>query len=469
MAEGHTRKKGRGGIARAFLSMTILPMIVLGLVIIVSDYYFFTSSIQSEVKNGLRSVAQTVLVEYGQRYEGDYNLLVNDENPQENYLKKGDAVISEDFSFLDGIKEETGIDITIFFWDVRMLTTIKDAEGSRLIGTTVHQLVRRDVLESGGQECFFEKVRIGDRDYFTEYLPIYSSKGTLIGMIGAAKPSSEVFWLANHSIILNLMLIAAAILVVIIIMSVFASSLVTVLGKEEKFLGQIAEGNLDSRLDETILSRQDEIGDMGRFTIHVQASLKKLIERDALTGLYNRRSGQIRSKRQVEKGEPFSLAMGDIDFFKRVNDTYGHDAGDEVLRSVARLISDGLVGRGYAARWGGEEFLIIFENCDSLQAAETLEKILNRIRESIIKSGDFEIRVTMSYGVVTGCSNEPVEVQIKKADRGLYYAKEHGRNQVVNVDLLKEEELEDHPDDSIVILERKPAPEKLEIQDEADI
>lgn len=442
--------KGSGGLSRAFLTMTIFPLVILGIIIIGSDYYFFTNSIQSEVKKGLNGVACSVIASYENNYEGDFNLLVNETDENEKYLRIGETVISSDTTYIDEIKEETGVDITVFFYDIRMLTTITDENGDRVTGSTAHQIVVNDVLQNG-RECFFERVKVGGREYFAEYVPFFSENGVCLGMVGVAKPSSEVFWLANHSVMLNLMLIVFAILVVIIIMSIFSSTLVRVLRKMERFLGEISEGHLDTSLDETILSRQDEIGDMGRFTIHVQASLKKLIERDALTGLYNRRSGQIRIQKQFEKGEPFSVVMGDIDFFKKVNDTYGHDAGDEVLRQVARIISDGLVGKGYVARWGGEEFLMVLERMDAATAAGTIEGILDTIRNTVIESGEHIIKVTMSYGVVEGNFSDSIEYQIKRADKGLYYAKEHGRNQVVNVELLEEASLEEHPDNTVEI------------------
>jgi len=209
-----------------------------------------------------------------------------------------------------------------------------------------------------------------------------------------------------------------------------------------RFLGEIADGKLNTSLDDTIVSRNDELGEMGRFTVYVQASLKKLIEKDALTGIYNRRSGQNRSAAILDRSSKFCVAMGDIDFFKKVNDTYGHDAGDEVLKAVARILSDHLVGNGFVCRWGGEEFLMIFDGIEIDRAVEILNNALDTIRQTVVNCNEYNISVTMSYGVVSGNSGEDIETQIKKADNGLYYAKSHGRNQVVNVDELSLTDIE---------------------------
>lgn len=448
---GNTMNKSKGGLRNSFLAMTVLPLIVLGIVIVGLGYRMYTQGLHNEVQNGLSAVGQTVLCSYDELYDGDYNLLVNDLTGEMS-LKKGDVIISDDTSYIDSIKEKTGVDITIFFYDKRMMTTICDVQGNRVTDSVAHLVVKQKVLE-GCREMFFPSVIVGGKEYFAQYTPVYGSTGACIGMIGAAKSAEEVEQMVYKSMLGNMALIVVAILIVAFIMVRFAESIVGILGKMMNFLGDMAKGNLDARLDETILSRKDEIGEMGRFTLRVQAALKKLIEKDALTGIFNRRSGSKRIVDVQNAGGVYSVAMADIDFFKKVNDTYGHDAGDAVLKEVARILSEGMVGKGFACRWGGEEFLLVFKGVDSSQAAVTLQEILDRIRATTVVCGDDEIKVTMSYGVTTGsygatdgaargdAENDTVEDQIKRADNGLYYAKSHGRNQVVNVDEFDESEL----------------------------
>lgn len=435
-------KHADGGLNRLFLTMTIFPLIFLGAFIIVAGYFMYMNGLQAEVRKGLKAVAESVLISYDEKYSGDYNLVIN-ETTGEIFLQKGDTRISEDTGIIDQIKEKTGIDITIFFYDTRLMTTIVDENGNSVAQTVVNPEIADQVLLQH-QEAFYSNASIGGTEYFAEYIPIFSETGTCTGMIATAKSSHEVYRMINNSVLSNIVLVILAIFIVALFIRRFSKKIVAVIVKIMRFLGEIADGNLNSQLEETIVSRADELGEMGRFTVYVQASLKKLIEKDALTGIYNRRSGQNRSAAILERSSKFCVAMGDIDFFKKVNDTYGHDAGDEVLKTVARILSDHLVGNGFVCRWGGEEFLMIFDGKDIDASVEILNNALDTIRQTVVNCNEYNISVTMSYGVVTGNLDEDIETQIKKADNGLYYAKSHGRNQVVNVDMLTEADYEEN-------------------------
>ena len=166
----------------------------------------------------------------------------------------------------------------------------------------------------------------------------------------------------------------------------------------------------------------------------VLGELKTLSQRDALTGAVNRRymlellGDEL--KRHRRAGRPFSVAMLDIDWFKRINDTYGHAVGDKVLQRMAALAQGPLRGTDVVARWGGEEFLLLFPVCDAAEAALMLE----RLREDVAR---FEwhavapgLSVSFSAGVVAHVSEDTVEQTVDKADAAMYRAKEQGRNRV---------------------------------------
>ena len=173
---------------------------------------------------------------------------------------------------------------------------------------------------------------------------------------------------------------------------------------------------------------------MGRYVVRMQRSLRDLIELDQLTGLYNRRYVQRKlelvQNKSIETGVPFSVAIGDIDFFKKVNDTYGHECGDAVLMDVSARMRELMKGRGFAARWGGEEFLLVFESYRLEMAADSLEDLLNVIRSRTIAFQGEKVKVTMTFGVVEG-SGDRLDSIIGSADEKLYYGKNNGRNQVV--------------------------------------
>ncbi len=161
--------------------------------------------------------------------------------------------------------------------------------------------------------------------------------------------------------------------------------------------------------------------------------LKKEAGTDQLTGLFNRRRTIEYLKLLGEDKEmgAVSVAMGDIDFFKKVNDTYGHDAGDEVLKFVAATMKDCVRENSFISRWGGEEFLIILPNCNGDNAFVALERVRRTIQKSVVKVGDKEIKVTMTFGLTEFGFHQDIDKVIKEADEKLYYGKSNGRNQVV--------------------------------------
>lgn len=162
----------------------------------------------------------------------------------------------------------------------------------------------------------------------------------------------------------------------------------------------------------------------------------KLATTDGLTDLYNHRYFQEQMIMQVANcrryNSKFSLILIDIDFFKKFNDTFGHQSGDAVLRQVAQKLKKNVRSSDFVCRYGGEEMSIILPNTDKNEALITAQKICDAVAEYPLKlAGDKESIVTISLGVATFPEDgeTPSEI-IDYADKGLYYAKEHGRNQV---------------------------------------
>lgn len=162
----------------------------------------------------------------------------------------------------------------------------------------------------------------------------------------------------------------------------------------------------------------------------------KLATTDGLTDLYNHRFFQEQMSMCIADcnryGRKFSLIMIDIDFFKKFNDTYGHQAGDAVLRGVAHTLKKNVRSSDIVCRYGGEEMAIILKDTDYAQAFIAAEKICKTIAEKPFKiAANTEKQVTISLGVSTYPENgQTTQEMIEFADRGLYAAKENGRNQV---------------------------------------
>ena len=151
--------------------------------------------------------------------------------------------------------------------------------------------------------------------------------------------------------------------------------------------------------------------------------LEILSTTDMLTGLFNRRyieeQIQISIKRSERYGQDMSLVMLDIDHFKLVNDTHGHDVGDEVLVSIAKILKENIREVDVAGRWGGEEFIILFQ-ADNLGAVANVEKLRRIIND---KNHGKVGSVTASFGYTQYIKNDTIDSLLKRADQGLYKAK----------------------------------------------
>ena len=162
----------------------------------------------------------------------------------------------------------------------------------------------------------------------------------------------------------------------------------------------------------------------------------KLATIDGLTELYNHRYFQDTLRKQIDiarrYNQAFSLIIVDIDFFKKFNDTYGHQAGDAVLRQVAQTLKKNSRTTDYVCRYGGEEMSIILPNTGAEEALNNANRICKAVAEKPFHLTPVDTaNVTISLGVATFPDNaQTPQDLIEWADKGLYYAKEHGRNQV---------------------------------------
>ena len=165
------------------------------------------------------------------------------------------------------------------------------------------------------------------------------------------------------------------------------------------------------------------------------ARIEELAQLDELTGTLNRRYIMKSLDDEIARAQrglgKFSVAMIDLDHFKKINDEFGHPIGDEVLRTFAITLFANIRGIDQFGRYGGEEFLLIMPNVSPDEACKVVDRLRNILAEldwSWISHG---LRVTMSAGVFSAASDMPAEAILAKADAALYRAKDMGRNRVL--------------------------------------
>ena len=228
----------------------------------------------------------------------------------------------------------------------------------------------------------------------------------------------------------------------------------------ETFSGQLSEENSVARvrsivgavLDETkkMSDRQDKLQSELIASTKEVSELRETIDHarrealtDSLTGLANRKAFDeaitALSTEAEQEQSSLSLLMLDIDHFKRFNDTYGHQLGDQVLRLVARTFTESIKGRDMASRYGGEEFAILLPSTQLKDAVTLGDHIRDTVSKKRIvnrQSGQSLGQITLSVGVSTYRAGEPTENLIQRADEALYSAKRSGRNRVVHENQL---------------------------------
>jgi diguanylate cyclase len=159
---------------------------------------------------------------------------------------------------------------------------------------------------------------------------------------------------------------------------------------------------------------------------------ENLAKQDYLTGLYNHRSFQEQMREAIAGKQPITLLMGDIDYFKQINDRYGHQAGDTVLREIGSLLETSIPStQGRAFRYGGEEFAIIFYTDSQQKATELYHVFLDRLRAKVFEHGKDAFQVTMSFGAACRERGQGKSELVAAADELLYEAKTHGKNQLL--------------------------------------
>jgi diguanylate cyclase (GGDEF)-like protein len=314
-------------------------------------------------------------------------------------------------------------------------------------------------FESGIKETS-EFSRDSGKQYFSFMAPLYVEQsclachgfqgykvGDVRGGISLTMPMNNELELLNTS---RLQFLAGAgILLVLVISAIILGSryLVT---RPLLLLQQFASSmGKPQQVPDILLARRDEVGLLAKELNDANATLLAqrdvILQRaqaeldsntDALTGLYNRHylfsEGTRLYERWRRDGVGIAILMIDIDHFSHINDQYGHLVGDDVLVAITQILMKQCRPYDLVARYGGEEFLVMLEASSYGSGLSSAQRILQSIAESVFLSGETEIRLTVSIGVVESSSLGDFDSTLRKADEALSQAKEIGRNCIVN-------------------------------------
>ena len=305
---------------------------------------------------------------------------------------------------------------------------VVDKKGNRLVGSHIDKEVASQVIEDG-QEYFSQNVDVMGVRYFGYYVPIRNDENEVVGVSFAGESAESVNTSMRFMTHGNVIICLFIIILAGFICNLSAQKMVEAIQAIKRFLGRVAHGEFHHEMPENVLKRGDELAQMGEYAVAVSDSLEEMVSRDPLTKLLNRRAAQIQMDYRREN-DCFSLAIADIDFFKSVNDSYGHEKGDEVLKYVAGALQKAVGEDGFSARWGGEEFLIGFDGTVN-ETRKVLQGFLDDVKSKKFSHNGMEFSISLTIGIATYCEEEKMEEAINRADELLYYGKEHGRDQIV--------------------------------------
>ncbi|MBR6665787.1 MAG: diguanylate cyclase [Lachnospiraceae bacterium] len=428
-------KTNKGKIYYSMQAISVLPIILFGILVFISGTYSFTKAMTEEVFDHLDTSAHLCISQINSIYPGDYTLRSASLEEEKVYsLYKGEQDITNAYGLADHFKEDTGMDVTIFYENTRIITTVCDREGNRIIGTAAPEQIVADVMKQN-QAQFYDNAHVNGELYFACYHPLTNADGTVVGMIFVGKPVSSIKPIINRSLTPMLLVGLISLIIAIIISYSYAKKILSILGRIKVFFQKTSTGNLNVKISTDILNRNDEFSEIATAALSMQRSLRSMVELDGLTNLLNRRTGEQKLKNTYLSSDdsqmPFCIVMADIDYFKSVNDTYGHHNGDVILQNVAGLLKKHTAHRGYAVRWGGEEFLLVFENHTLSETLACLEQLQEELRGFVHNVEGTELSVTMTFGVACDANLE-LDKLLELADDNLYKGKESGRNCIVS-------------------------------------
>lgn len=254
------------------LVMALLPVICLGVIIYLGATSQIRQGIEKQAFEGMEATSLVIRELFDSRSDGEYHL------DEEGHLWKGEKFnISESTDIVDSIKQQIGFDLTVFYGDERMLTTIMDESGNRQIGTKALENISSQVLDQG-QAYASDNTEIFGKRYICYYVPLYQENSqTPVGMIFLGKEYAGIAATLNKASQTMLMIMVIVLAIVLITSVLSASSIAAVLKGAITYVDQMCQGKLGIKASERMIGRKDEIGDMCRGVKHLDDNLTAIV------------------------------------------------------------------------------------------------------------------------------------------------------------------------------------------------
>ncbi|MCD7724985.1 MAG: cache domain-containing protein, partial [Clostridiales bacterium] len=268
-------KKRKIGIRTELLAMLAAPLLILGVVITVYAVRTLNSMVQQQTMSGLELLCTSVHAAYDAMDSGDYRL-------EGDLLYKGDYCITENTEVVDSFTEGSDTDVTLFYGDTRRATSLLDAEtGERIVGTQASAEVIEQVLNQGNT-YETSNVVINGENYYAIYEPLYNSDGSIVGMIFAGEPSTEVTAVIMRTTAAMIGLAVLVFVIAFVLVFMFVKKVAGAIVQTEELLISLSEGELQLQVTEDVLKRNDEIGLMAhametllKQLNHIMGNIKK--------------------------------------------------------------------------------------------------------------------------------------------------------------------------------------------------
>ncbi len=431
-------------LTKKILMIMLMPMVLMTIVVGVVFAVAERDQQERAIWDQLYSVSKASLEIYKVQVDGWMDI----DDPQEldttnlHYLRTISQTARLDISVFIGRKcvastvDAEPLDMSEMFSDAGKLKQSQALVEAAKNVPDLSDKVANAVLVNG-QNYQDSRQNVGGRYYFMNYVPIQVNGKECLGAIGVGITSRKVnlsLWkYIGRSFFMSLIFMIVFGLLIVS----YTSRLSQDINSISKYMNYLTKADFTHHLPDHVLKRDDEVGELGEYSTKMGDALNNLIRNDQLTGILNRSAGQKQLSRLISRANteetrniPLCVGMADVDFFKKVNDTYGHATGDEVLKKACQIMQKHLGDSGFVCRWGGEEFLMA-ANVSKDIMHDIMVNMLEELRQTEFTSDFKTFRVTMTMGLTQYRSPDRLETCVEIADRMLYNGKQNGRNQVV--------------------------------------